>query len=121
MRARRLLAEARGIYEGLPDRLGLAAVDNSMGRLELAAAGPEAALAAHRSALTFAREISNPLEEAEAHLGLARAFAVIGSPADARAAAHDARNILVQIGAAGVDRVDVLLTALNHTQPSPRP
>jgi tetratricopeptide (TPR) repeat protein/transcriptional regulator with XRE-family HTH domain len=110
--ARSRLAEAREIYAALPDRLGLSAVDNSLGRLELTVDDAEASAAAHRSALALAREIRNPLEEAEALLGLAKALAATGDSEPARAAAHEARTILTHIGAAGVDRVATLLETL---------
>ncbi|MGA4725788.1 tetratricopeptide repeat protein [Micromonospora taraxaci] len=110
--ARSRLAEARDVYAALPDRLGLSAVDNSLGRLELAVGDTTASAAAHRSALAFARDIGNPLEEAGALLGLAHALAATGDSGSARAAAEQAGTILTRIGAAGVDRVEAVLEKL---------
>src|SRR5258708_36681773 len=111
--ARARLAEARAVYQSLPDRLGLAAVDNSLGRLELAAAAPVRAFEAHGSALALALEIPNPLEEAEARLGRARALAELGRTVEATTEAEVAREIFTSIGAAGTERTDLPLQALN--------
>jgi tetratricopeptide (TPR) repeat protein/transcriptional regulator with XRE-family HTH domain len=110
--ARALLAAAREIYADLPDRLGLAAVDNSVGRLELAAGNLTASANSHRSALALAREIGSPLEEAEAQLGLAHALAAEGNSVEAGVAAQDAYEILSRIGAAGVHQAAALLAGL---------
>jgi tetratricopeptide (TPR) repeat protein len=110
--ARPLLTEAHRIYAGLPDRMGLAAVGNSQGKLEWAVGEVKASAAAHESALSAAREIDNQLEEADAHLGIARALLADGEHAEARDAAERARTIYARIGAAGIDRAEALLARM---------
>lgn len=116
--ARARLAEAQALYRSLREQLGQAAVGNSLGRLELAAGRPDLAVAAHRGAMTVALEIANPLEEAEARLGAAAALAALGRTGEARTEAEAARAILVRIAAAGVERVDALLSNLGGDDPS---
>ncbi|MEV4134027.1 cyclophane-containing RiPP biosynthesis TPR protein HaaT [Dactylosporangium sp. NPDC049742] len=102
--AKRSLERAAELYAALGDRPGRLEVLNHLGVLHLDAGEPALAQAQHRAALSSARELAIPLEEARALDGLGRCERILGEPTEAADFERGAQAIYDRLGIAAPDR-----------------
>ncbi|MDP9796001.1 tetratricopeptide (TPR) repeat protein [Catenuloplanes nepalensis] len=92
------LDRASELYLELGDRCGQLEVLNHLGARHLASGEPHRAENQHEVALSLARELGVPLEEARALHGLAQCHHALGRPQQANRALHAARAIYERLG-----------------------
>ena len=112
--AHEALTKALALHTESGDVQGVALILNRLGTLAIAQ-GDEAAVRHHTEALTIARRIGTPREEADALAGLGRVY-LEDRPDDATALLRQALELYRSIGMPrAVERVQDQLTMLSHT------
>ncbi len=112
------LANALDIYCDLGDRQGQAVALNEIASLHRMRGALDPARTCHQQALSLAREIEDPLEEAHALVGLAHCALAAGYTADAISGLRQAQGIFHRIGDAEADNVTSELEALIMRSPT---
>ncbi|MFI6956461.1 tetratricopeptide repeat protein [Nocardia sp. NPDC050408] len=108
--------QALTIYRQIGSREGETETLNDLGKLMTQLQEPQKGQHFHEQGLRLAHETQNPLEEARAHEGIARALALLGETTHATTEMQAAVSVYVRIGAAETHQATTYL-ALLHTNP----
>jgi tetratricopeptide (TPR) repeat protein/transcriptional regulator with XRE-family HTH domain len=103
------LQRALELFRGIGGRYGQAEALNNLGELLTRSSDSRQARNYHAQALTIARDLDAPLEEARAQEGTANSHLCDGSPAQAAAPLRQALAIYQRIGTSGARRIQQTL------------